>query len=239
MPLPDDQPEMARAELERAAFGRAETPAELAAAAAALRLIVAADAAERAAAELQAQHVEAMAAEIRPFEATAEVEPIAVLQQSHPLWRAKPVPLLACLAAGIAIGIIVGVAHVAPTARVADPRPTPSALATANPAAALKLLLVTQSSADTEFPLHSYATSLDIQPASIHVALENSEGDTVWVGRTGNDLCMMWTSQPKDGSVEGGAKCVSPGSFAREGLRLTHDSTVWTWDGTHFTVDGI
>jgi hypothetical protein len=247
---------LARAQLERIAFGPADTDDEKAAADVALRRIVEADADARALALAQSQ-VPATAKPIMPAAAgpdsatvaepntpldVLDVLDILDVPDATPRPRRRLPVLPAAAAAVLLLAVVVGVfltrtpAGVPAAASTSTSSPTPGV--PNDPAAALKLLLLPQSTADTTFPMRYYAAALHIQPASIHIALETPAGEILWVGRAESDLCMMWTTQPDDGSIEGGVKCVTPGEFSRGGIRLTHGNIVWTWNGVDFAVTG-
>jgi hypothetical protein len=232
----DDAEVPTRRQLERIAFGRADTPEELEAARNALEELAAQDAAEAEAS--------------RPL-IVAEPEPVPQLvgPDSPAVVDAAPRRLPSRVALLVIVGLFIGgfggvlIAHaqsgaVAQISADATGR-TPSPAPTADAALALKSLLVPQTSADKKFPLTGTETTLNIQPASIHRILTVADGATLWTSRTDNDICMMWSGSSRDHGSTGGVACSTPTAFADGGLSLTEGLVMWTWDGTTFVTTGV
>ena len=229
MTTADDDGAPTRAELERIAYGRAETPAQVAAAQDALRRLVEEDAAST---------TTITPAEV-PEVAPAPVAPEDQYEDALPVRRRTLVPLL--IVVGLFAGAVIGflVTRPEPTATIggatASGIPTPAS--TANAAAALKSLVAPQTKADKGFPLPAYSGTAPIQPASVHKILTSSDGATLWIGRSDTDICLMWSRHdPTDGNLEGGVTCSTPQQFATQGLTLSEGSNGWTWNGIAFTT---
>jgi hypothetical protein len=233
----DAVPRFTRVQLERIAFGPAATEDERTAARNELARLAAADA--------DVEITPASIEELETPDVTVDFDQDAAQRTAIAPETTPPRSRLRRRLAAAAIGAVAAVAIVTGLWVAGAHNHSPSAGSTAdahlvaNPAAALKTLLRPQTAADTDFPMRMYAATLDIQPASIHFALRMHGGDTLWVGRSDHDLCMMWTSQPAHGSVQGGSHCVSPQSFAKHGLSLKHGDNVWQWDGHKFTVADV
>jgi hypothetical protein len=226
---PPEDSEPTRAELERMAYGRAETPIEIAAAQDALHQLVEADAASVAAA--------------RPVEEPAIVPGPTVPESSYedrfPTRRRRtlvPLLVIAGLFAGAVIGLLVTRPESqSPTGAAASS--TPTAQPTPDAAAALKSLLVPQTKADKAFPLSIGPGPSTIQSASIHFVLTAADGATLWIGRSDNGVCLMWSgAHPTDGGIAGGVVCKAPNEFARRGLTLSEGAYTWSWNGVAFTT---
>jgi hypothetical protein len=219
-----------RSELERIAFGRAQTPDEIAAAESALKLLVADDEAHAAAAQAVATTPEPEQPVVEPETSDAALDTRA----SRPRPRSV-VPLV--VAVGLLAALILGVvlSHQA-VGTPTSARHSGTATVSADAAAALKSLLVTQTAADKSYPLPGYSAEMSIQPASIHRILTSSDGATLWTGRTDNDLCLMWTGTDPTATIGAGIACAAPRAFDAGGLRLTEGITSWTWNGTAFTT---
>ena len=229
MPTESDDSAPTRAELERTAFGRAETAAEIAAAQDALRLLVEADATP--------------ATGTGPAEVPAVVPEPTIHEDEYedqfPARRRRPlVPLLVVvgLFAGAVIGILVTRPETtasigAATSETPTPAPTPDA------AAALKSLLVPQTKADKGYPFLNRSGTGAIQPASVHRILTSSDGATLWTGRSDTDICLMWSRhEPTNGDLAGGVTCATPSEFEIAGLTLSEGNYGWTWNGVAFTT---
>jgi len=229
MATESDQTAPSRSELERIAFGRAQTPDEVAAAAAALQLLAADDEARAVAIGPPAPEPDPEPAAVEPESPDAKVEERA--QRS----RRSPVPLV--VAAGLVAALILGVvlSHQSAGAPGAA-HPAAAAVTSADAAAALKSLLATQTAADKSYPLPGYSAEMSIQPASIHRILTSSDGATLWTGRTDNDLCLMWTGTDPTATIGAGITCAAPRAFDASGLRLSEGITSWTWNGKAFTT---
>jgi hypothetical protein len=230
MTAPDNAIEPTRRELERTAFGRAETPDEIAAAQDALRRLVDEDAAAAAAA--------------RPSDEVETAGPSAASEdvpehRSPPLRRRTLVPLLVVvgLFAGAVVGILLSHPESTPAPLAGAESVTPSPAPTPNPAAALKSLLVSQTKADKGYPLPEGSGPFPIQPASVHRIMTASDGATLWTGRSDTGICLMSTrNDAANGSTGGTITCATPSEFAVHGLTLAEGTNLWTWNGVAFTT---
>jgi hypothetical protein len=230
MTAPSGDSEPTRAALERVAFGRAETPAEVAAAQDALRQLVETDVASVTAA--------------RPVEDPVIVPEPAIPESSHedqfPTRRRRtlvPVLVIVGLFAGAVIGLLAARTESAPPTGAAAASSTPTAEPTPDAAAALKSLLVPQTKADKAFPLPISSGPSTIQSASIHRILTAADGATLWVGRSDTGVCLMWSgAHPTDGGIAGGVDCEAPSVFAKRGLTLSEGAYAWSWNGIAFTT---
>jgi hypothetical protein len=238
----DDSP--SRAELERVAYGRADSDEQRAAAQDALRRLVERDA---AAAQSPSTPIPPVLP-VLPVEPTppendvASVEPDATSTNQPPRARRSLLPLAIVIA--LFVGAVGGVllAHTragsvsAASADATGSTPTPAP--TADAGAALKSLLLPQSKADKGFPLQSVSSTLNIQPASIHRILTAADGATLWTGRTDTDICLMWTAPPthQGDSADGGVGCATPTAFANGGLTISEGLVSWTWNGRSFST---
>jgi hypothetical protein len=229
MPIESDDSEPTRAELERIAFGRAESAAEIAAAQDALRRLVEADAA--AAPTAAPADVPAVAPDPAARENLDE-DPLPRPRRRTLVPLLVVVGLFACAVVGVLV------THPASTSSIgAAASGTPTPLATANAAAALKSLLVSQTRADKEYPLPEGSGANPIQPASVHRILTAPDGTTLWTGRSETDICLMSTRHlSSNGSIGGTITCATPGEFARSGLSLSDGANSWTWNGIQFTT---
>ncbi|HEX4401954.1 MAG TPA: hypothetical protein VHZ98_11545 [Galbitalea sp.] len=230
MTTPDDDGTPTRADLERIAYGRAETPTQIAAAQDALRRLVEDDAASTV----------IVAPPTIPDVVPDPVAPEELYADPAPLRRRRTlVPLLIVvgLFAGAVIGILVTRPEQTTPIGGAAVSGTPTPASTANAAAALKSLVAPQTKADKGFPLPAYSGTAPIQPASVHRILTSSDGATLWIGRSDTDICLMWSRHdPTDGNIEGGETCSTPTQFATQGLTLSEGSNGWTWNGIAFTT---
>lgn len=232
MTTPDDERPPTRAELERLAFGRASTPAEIDAAQAALRRLVDEDAATADAARVAAQPA------VVPEVVVVDYDPVA--EQPRPVPRRRTlVPLLVVvgLIAGCTVGFLVTRPGPAATPGSATASETPTPVPTPDAAEALKSLLLPQIAADKNYPFLAGSGRGAIQPASVHRILTAPDGAALWVGRTDSGICMMWSRMDTtDAGIAGAATCDSPGDFAKQGLTLTDGSDTWSWNGLYFTT---
>jgi hypothetical protein len=235
----DDDDSPTRAQLERTAFGRADTPAEIAAAEEALEQLVALDA-TLAAARLAAASPVSETVPAGPGDAPVDDGPVAGPVPDAPRRARSLVPLLVLV--GLFAGAVGGVLLAHAQGASIDPTTadqaasTPSPAPTADAGAALKSLLVPQTKADKAFPLQSASTTLDFQPASIHRILTAADGATLWTGRTDTDICLMWTEPTSASDSTGGIGCATPTAFADGGIKLSEGLITWTWNGTAFTT---
>jgi len=225
---PDDKAP-SRAELERIAFGRPQSPAEVAAADIALQLLVADDAARVAATHAAPEPTRAVTPSDTPAPDSVPVE------HELPVRRRSPIPLVVAL--GLVAALILGVvlAH-QPTGRQSSAAPAATATPHGDATAALQSLLSAQTRADKDYPLPGYSAEMSIQPASIHRIMTSSDGVTLWTGRSDNDLCLMWTGTDPTATIGAGISCAAPGAFNATGLRLSEGITTWTWNGKAFTA---
>jgi hypothetical protein len=227
-PVESDGP--SRKELERIAFGRADTPAEVAAAEDALRRLVDAD-------EVLAALARPLAAPEPPLTPT----PVEARDEANiPTRRHRtlvPLIIVIGLFAGGAIGILVtrsesalSIGGAPATSDTPTPEPTP------DPAAALRSLLVPQTKADKGYPLPEGSGPFPIQPASVHRIMTAGDGATLWAARSDSEICLMWTHRSSSDGIEGGMACAAPSEFATRGLSLSEGGTSWTWNGIAFTT---
>jgi hypothetical protein len=226
---PEDDLEPDRAQLERVAFGRAETPAQVAAAHEALRQLVDADAAKAEAAR---------AAAVEEYVPEPDVTEHFFEEPEVPQRRRSLIPLLvvAGLFAGALTGVLVTRADFVASTPAAEPTAVATPEPTPDPAAALKSMMAPQTAADKQYPFLHGTTPGAIQPASIHRVLIAADGATLWVGRSDSGICMMW-SRPDvtDSGIAGAATCASPSEFGRNGLTLSEGVNAWSWNGIDFT----
>jgi hypothetical protein len=233
MTTPAEDSEPTRAQLERVAFGRAETPAEIAAAQDALRRLVETDAASVAIERETAAH------EVEPepdvVDDAHEVETPVPVRRRRTL---VPLLIVVGLFAGAAIGVLVTRSEpVVPIGSEAAASATPTPAPTPDPTAAFRLLLVPQTKADKAFPLPISSGPSTIQSASIHRVLSTPDGATLWVGRSDTGICLMWSrAHPTDDGIAGGVTCAAPSAFARHGLTLSDGANTWSWNGIAFTT---
>jgi hypothetical protein len=251
MTIPSDG-ERTRAELEKAAFGRTSTPDEITAADVALAQLVAGDAAIAAVTSAAVDSVHEV--DSVPSSQSADLvgsgesveRPGDDIQnddvETGSRRRRSLSPLLVII--GVAIGVVVGVfvAHsqdaVSDPDSVNAPGHSPSPAPTANATAALKSFLVSQTAADKTFPLLTYATTLDIQPTSVHRILTSSDGVTLWTAHSSTDICLIWTTEAtgQAGGATGGASCATPVAFVNGGLTVSAGVESWSWNGRDFTT---
>jgi hypothetical protein len=230
MTTPDDDRTPTRAELERIAFGRAETPAQITAAQDALRRLVEEDAAAAPAAG------PAEIPEVVPEPGVPE----DLYEAPFPARRRRTlVPLI--IVVGLFAGAVIGILVARPGATTPiggfASSGTSTPVSDANAAAALKSLLVPQTKADKGFPLPEGSGPFPIQPASVHRILTASDGTTLWTGRSDTDICLMSTRQDStNGSIGGAVACATPSQFALSGLTLSDGADGWTWNGIGFTT---
>ncbi|HMH59294.1 MAG TPA: hypothetical protein VK537_08945 [Galbitalea sp.] len=236
MTAPADDSEPTRAQLERIAFGRAESPAEIAEAQDALRRLVEADAASVAVEREREREREVTMPEVTPGPAIHEDLPDVKV----PAPRRKtlvPVIVVVGLFAGAAIGVLVAHPAASPSIGAAPASSTPAPAPTADAAAALKSLLVPQTEADKEYPLPGSTTPFAIQPASVHRILTSPDGTTLWTGRSDTGICLMWSrDDTTNGGISAESTCATPSEFAKSGLTLSERGYAWTWNGILFTT---
>jgi hypothetical protein len=234
-----------RAELERIAFARPRDAAESEAAAEALGEIAAADAAVAAAAR---------AARLASLPQPAAPMPTPVVS-TDPEWtddlaehlprRRSLVPLLIVigLVVGLGAGVLASRGSTSIFSASAPPSPTPSAssgpITSANALNAIAQLGAPQTSQDV-FPLQGFATSLDIEKKSVHRILITDDGLTLWIARSPEDICMLFTasaaSATGDTLPDAGSTCATPFEFGSSGLSLQYGRDSWYWDGNSFTT---
>jgi hypothetical protein len=241
MTTPDEDARPTRAALERVAFGRAQTPAEVAAAHDALRRLVEADAAKAAAARA--------AAELAAVPEIVDVDYGPAPSEPEPARRRRSlVPLLVVvgLLAGAVIGIVATRPELVPTTPGSGASTSPTPAPTPNAAAALKSLLVPQTKADKGYPfladsgrgaLQRGSGRAALQPASVHRITTAPDGAVLWVGRSDTGICMMWSrTDATDSGIAGATTCDSPGDFEKDGLTLSDGTDTWSWNGIYFTT---
>jgi len=251
---PDRDTTPSRQELERIAFARPASALDTEAAADALKRLVAEDRAASLTsppalvtvaadpvAPLATPHGETDGASALPeAPASADAAPSETTKQRRSL-----VPLLVVV--GVALGLAGGVAfaRAAPTA-FAAPEPsatTPtvyqlpanSVLQSASTQDALNELAAPQTSRDA-FPLTSFTKTLDIEPTSIHRILTTDDGLTLWIGKTSEDICLLFSGPDATSSLDAGSNCATPDEFGTDGLTLSDGRDKWSWDGSGFTT---
>lgn len=234
----EDAAEPTRDELERIAFGRAETPHQFAAAQRALEILVARDAA-RAEVNASPAPAEALPQEDPPAQDDREAE-VPRVRGSR---RGGLVALLVVIGlfVGAGCGVLIAHAQANPGAGLSldstGSTPTPVQSVSASASAALRSLLAPQTKADTEYPLRETVTTLTIVPTSIHHILTVADGSSLWTARTASDICMMWSApSPVPEGTTGDLECATPTGFSKGGLTLSDGQVTWTWDGTTFTT---
>jgi hypothetical protein len=232
MTTSDEDNAPTRAELQRIAFGRAQTPAELDAAHAALRRLVDEDAAVAAAA-----HPAPEPAAV-PETIVVEYDPVAEEPKPAPRRRTLiPLLVIVGLFAGAVVGIMVTRPELAATPGAASASDAPTPAPTPDATAALKLLLLAQTKADKDYPFLVSSGHGAIQPASVHRIMTATDGATLWIGRSDSGICLMWSrTDTTDSGIAGAVTCASPGEFDKNGLTLSDGQNRWSWDGLQFTT---
>jgi hypothetical protein len=220
-----------RRELERLAYAKPTTDVEAAAAADALRRLVADDAAHRA-------ELEAIEPEAAPEPAESRVT-LTDPPEVAPTRRRTLLPLIVAvgLLVGLGVGILVARGPTNLFGSAATPSATPSTHApilggTTN---ALAELARPRTSADV-FPVPNFATELNLEDSSIHRILTTGDGITLWVARTPDAICMMFTGHDIGLESDAGSTCASLFEFSDTGLTLTFGRDKWVWDGSSFTT---
>lgn len=254
---PADQAD-SRRELEKVAFARPGSPADEAAAADALRELVAMDEAalpidppvvdEAVSPEVPVRQGPDSSADPPMDPAAASETPGDAAKPEASRRRRSLVPLivLAGLAVGVASGL--GFARAAPTvlaSPISTPAPatgvessfgfTPIGPQYASASAATAALKAKQSAADV-FPLPSFTKTLDVEPASIHRILTTNDGLTLWIGRTSEDICLLFSGPDATSSLDAGSNCATPSEFGTDGLTLSDGKDQWSWNGVDFTT---
>jgi len=103
--------------------------------------------------------------------------------------------------------------------------------------AALHALGTKRSSLD-DFPAPSFLTATAVDPSTVHRVLTTDDGSTLWIGRTADRLCLLFSSvnpSPTQG-IYAGSSCATPADFAQDGLTLQEGNDRWTWNGERFTT---
>jgi hypothetical protein len=245
-----------RSELERVAFARPGSAEGAAAAEAALRRLVAAD--QSAANVRVVASVEsagstgsaASAALAEPVatgsaEPGAEAEPVGDEDEDAAvrltLGRRSLVPLLIVI--GIVVGLGVGLVVTGatpglfPAATVAVPGPSASSPhvpgSTTN---ALAELASRQTPRDV-FPNADFAKSLHLESTSVHRILETAGGQTLWVARSPQKICLMISLADSKSNIDAGASCVSIARFSANGITLGEGDNQWSWNGSTFATN--
>ena len=88
------------------------------------------------------------------------------------------------------------------------------------------------------YPLPSFLTETDIDPSTVHRIQTTADGSTLWIGRTPNTICLLFSSGnpfPTNG-ISAGASCPTTTQFSESGAVLQEGVDHWTWDGKHFTT---
>lgn len=238
-----------RRELERKAFARPLNKEEQAASADALRQLAALDSAAVPSVPEVLEGVEGP-----PPNRVAVPEPVEGaapndfpfddndLDELHPTSRPHSlIPLLVIIGLVVGIGGGVAIARFAPSSSPAaslstsSPTPTPTTPPLGNATTAISELKTPQTPAD-KFTDPDFATSLDLESDSIHRILTTSDGITLWVGRSPQAICMLYTGGQEPTGGTGGATCASIFEFGDSGLSLRYGRDLWTWDGISFTT---
>ena len=227
----DPDAELSRRELERIAFSRPGTPDEAAAAQAAQRKLAAQSPTPR-----------------QPtVPEPVEGPPPSTFDYDEDLpTPAKPIrrtliPLLVIIGLGLGLTGGILVAHVSPSILSAAPSATPTAKPTRSPGPlpdatrALAELSSPQLPTDV-FPIPAFGKSLNLEKTSIHRILTTEDNVTLWIGRSPQDICMMYTGGEGPYEPDAAASCASIFEFGDSGLTLHFDRDTWTWDGTSFTT---
>ena len=161
-------------------------------------------------------------------------------------WILAVVALSASLVVGLAGGVVFE--RQSPATFASAPRPTPSPSTKVDPFAfppvptrvvsALGALGRKQTAADVKFPVPSFITTTDVDPSTVHLVLTTDDGSELWIGRTADRLCLLYSSTnpfPTDG-IDAGSTCLTPSQFADTGLTLREGNDLWTWNGVSFTT---
>lgn len=152
------------------------------------------------------------------------------------------------LIASIAVGAVTGAMFVreSPGTFSTPPTPNPTTSHTvdpydfppvpANTVAALHALGTAQTKADV-FPLPSFITATHVDAATTHRVLTTGDGSVLWIGRTSQRLCLLFTSSdPTTTGISAGSSCETLNQFAASGLVLQEGNDGWTWNGKRFTT---
>ncbi|HEX4441935.1 MAG TPA: hypothetical protein VHZ81_00045 [Galbitalea sp.] len=103
--------------------------------------------------------------------------------------------------------------------------------------AALHALGTTRTSLDN-FPAPTFLTATAVDASTVHRILTTDDGSTLWIGRTADRLCLLFSSvnpSPTQG-IYAGSSCATPADFAQDGLTLQEGNDRWTWNGERFTT---
>ena len=165
---------------------------------------------------------------------------------------------VAALIVSLVIGLVGGIvvvresptlftASAAGKSPVPEPAPTPTPSRTINPfafpptppkvIAALHALGTTRTRLDV-FPEPSFLAATAVDSSTVHRVLTTDDGSTLWIGRTADRLCLLFSSvnpSPTQG-IYAGSTCATPADFAQDGLVLQEGNDRWTWNGEHFTT---
>jgi hypothetical protein len=231
-----DHSEPDRRELERIAFSRPRTTQDAAAAEEALRRLVAADEGAAAAAErVLSQPTPLLAAP------AADPEPPFDNDEQPAQRRSSLIPLF--IGVGLVLGIVAGVlvakgspstlSGAGPPTLVATPSPRTQTLG--NVTKALAELRSPQTAQDV-FPAGSFADSLDLEKTSIHRVLTTKDGVSLWIGRSPQDICMIYFGNQTPLGSNSAATCASISEFGDTALSLHFGRDQWSWNGTTFTT---
>jgi hypothetical protein len=239
----DAQDDAERAALERLAFGRPENRKGEKAARKAQKKLIAEDAGGDTDAVAGGEAGEAM-----PPTPTAAAEPNGEPIAQEPLTLdaasdssgarlARPrtrTQYVAALAIAVVIGALVGGGV---TQAVIQGRSIPAdeiqpAPGHGNVAAAEKYFAGVQTEVDN-FPEPQWLKPLGILDASTRAVQTSGSGAELWIGKTENTLCLMWTGNNK-GTPSLETSCGTRQAFAKSGLTLVHGDEVYGWDGLTF-----
>jgi hypothetical protein len=126
------------------------------------------------------------------------------------------------------------------TTGIPDATPLPNLVGGSHPSkiiSALHALGSTQTASDI-YPLPQFLTETDIDPSTVHRIETTADGSTLWIGRTPNTICLLFSSGnpfPTNG-IAAGASCPTTTQFSESGAVLQEGVDRWTWDGESFTT---
>jgi hypothetical protein len=152
------------------------------------------------------------------------------------------------LVASLAVGAVTGAMFVRESPGIFSASPAPAATTShtidpydfppvpAKTVAALHALGTAQTKSDV-FPVPSFITATHVDPATTHRVLTTGDGSVLWIGRTSQRLCLLFTSSdPAASGTTAASSCQTLQQFAESGLVLREGNDGWTWDGRRFTT---
>jgi hypothetical protein len=161
-------------------------------------------------------------------------------RQSEPQLRPRPrLPIVVALVASFVLGLLIagGLARYAPPRAMATPPPTalPSVAAQVGyPADALTWFTGTKASGPP-FPYPGDLRTLGVVPDTIRFIETDQSDSTLWIGRTTQNLCLIWTGTTQQGpSAE--TTCGTPSAFAHAALTISTKGMLYSWNGRTITV---